>query len=103
MQSPHTIRQVRELRSRIVFLRALRPDNPSYRLWIGDIAELANTVWGIGAAEPLQLAAALHSSPDEAAGAGQEDLYYLERLGRIDAVLESYERVLASMELGGGS
>jgi hypothetical protein len=89
----HALQHVRELRNQLAFLRALRPNNPSYLLWIGDIAELANTVWGSGAPQPLRLAEALRGSAVEESVTPEEQ--YLARLQAIDAVLAHYEEELA--------
>ena len=87
----HAIEHVRGLRGRVAFLRPLRPNNPNYLLWIGDIAELANTVWGTGAPEPLWLAEALRGGAERQA---TDEERYLARLQAIDAVLAAYEREL---------
>ena len=89
----HALQHVRELRNQLAFLRALRPNSPSYLLWIGDIAELANTVWGSGAPQLLRLAEALRGSAVEEPATPEEQ--YLARLQAIDAVLAHYEEELA--------
>jgi hypothetical protein len=94
MDSLHAHRHVQELRKRVAFLRTLRPGNPSYLVWIGDIAELANTVWGIGAPQPLRLAEALRSAqPNDV---DDEDHAYRRRVEEIDAVLAGYEQELSN-------
>jgi hypothetical protein len=85
-----------ELRARVAFLRAMRPENQSYQLWIGDVAEFANTVWGAGTSQLEQLAAAIRQ---QTAG-GDAARHYLERLSRVDAVLADYERQLAAPAAG---
>jgi hypothetical protein len=95
----HALQHLYELRARVTFLRAMRPDSQSYKLWIGDIAEFANTVWGTGAAQLQQLASALRQRPDED-DAG-EVARYLRRLNRVDAVLADFERQIAAPAPGG--
>jgi hypothetical protein len=93
MNRYHALRHVQELRKRTAFLRSLRPGNPSYLLWIGDIAEFANTTWGIGSPQPLRLAAALRSSAGDADA--DLDAGYRARIQAVDAVLADYEKDLA--------
>ena len=42
MDPLHLRRHLDDLRGRIAFLRAMLPDNPSYRLWLGDVIEVAH-------------------------------------------------------------
>jgi hypothetical protein len=90
----HALQHLHELQERVAFLRALRPESPTYKLWIGDIAEFANTVWGMGSVQSLRLAAALKRP---AVGPSTEDAAtrnYLERLEQINAVLAEYQQEL---------
>jgi hypothetical protein len=94
MDSRHLRSHLADLRERIAFLRALQPDNPSYRLWLGDVIELVNVQWGLQSRQMLQLRAAIGrggrqpdaETPDERVRA------YLSRLEDMDAVLESFIR-----------
>jgi hypothetical protein len=92
MNPAHALRHLQELRARVPFLRALRPGNSTYLMWIGDIAEFANTTWGIGSPQPLRLASVLrpHSGDDQSA----TDDEYRARVSAVDAVLAGYEEEL---------
>ncbi len=79
----------------------MRPESQSYKLWIGDAAELANTIWGTGTTQLAQLASALRTQRMEHAAGEDEVRRYLDCLNRIDAVLAEYERQLAASEPGG--
>ena len=71
----------------------MRPANPTYLLWIGDIAELANSVWGPGSAQTARLADALRGGGTMArAAVGNSG--YLDRLRALDAVLAEFEAEL---------
>jgi len=86
--------QVEEMRDRVAFLRSLLPDNPSYKLWLGDVVELVNLQWGLQSREMKLLRSAvarggrqpMAESPEEQRSA------YIGRLDDLEAVLESYLR-----------
>lgn len=94
MDPQHLRQHLQDLRDRIGFLRPLLPDNPSYKLWLGDVIEVVNVQWGLQSRQMLQLRAAIGrggrqpaaESPDERGRA------YLSRLDDLDAVLESFQR-----------
>jgi hypothetical protein len=71
----------------------MRPGNPAFLVWIGDIAELVNSVWGTDSAEAAQLAEALRNAGSRAGG-DQADRKYLERLGQIERFLNHLESEL---------
>ncbi|HTE87165.1 MAG TPA: hypothetical protein VK821_20835 [Dehalococcoidia bacterium] len=71
----------------------MRPGNPTYLMWVGDIVELANTFWGSGSAQTLRLAGALHGAG--AVGTGDRAVTgYLERLRTLDEILADLEEDL---------
>lgn len=89
MDRAHALLHLRELRSRVALLRPMRADGPSYKLWLGDVVEFANTVWGAGSDEVSRIAAVLR---EELAGAGEmSERRYLRRLERLDGVLAEIE------------
>jgi len=72
----------------------MQPDGPGYRLWLGDVVEFAQAVWGPGSAQLAGIAGVLRGSPapgDESGAFG-----YLQRLQRLDDLLAGYERELAA-------
>lgn len=109
MDPRHLRRHLAELRDRIAFLRALQPDNPSYRLWLGDVIELVNLQWGLQSRQMLQLRAAIGRGgrQPEAETAEERVRAYLARLEDLAAVLESFIRgvgePVAFVDLDGGS
>ena len=99
MEPTHALQHVRDLRARIGFLRPMRADSPPYKLWLGDIVELANTCWGAGSPELEQVAAALR--PVRAGPANDDAAHrYLARLSRLDGVLAAYEEWLTPRSAG---
>lgn len=96
MEAAHVRRHLQELRQRAAFLGALRPENQRYRLWLGDVVELVNAVWGLQSPQMAQIRQALQSGTVDrsrpASGTGTDR--YLERLRRIDAILAACEREL---------
>lgn len=96
LDARHLRRHLDDLIGRIAFLRPLQPDNPSYRLWLGDVIELVNVQWGVGSVQMQQLRAAIGrggrqpraESPAERAGA------YRACLDDIEAVLTSFARTI---------
>jgi hypothetical protein len=84
---------VHDLRAGVESLRPLRPDGPRYKLWLGDVVELVQTIWGPGSLQLSEVAAAVRGpvAPDDAAA-----LRYLKRLQRLDRVLEDLERQLSA-------
>ncbi len=94
MDARHLRSHLADLRDRIAFLRALQPDNPSYRLWLGDVIELVNVQWGLQSRQMLQLRAAIGRGGRHPEGETPDDRVraYLLRLEDLDAVLESFIR-----------
>jgi hypothetical protein len=83
-----------DLRGRIAFLRPLQPDNPSYKLWLGDVVEVVNLQWGVDSVQMARLRAAIGRGgrhPD-AESDDERTAQYLARLSDLEAVLESFER-----------
>lgn len=84
----HLHRRLRELRQRADFLRSLRPGNQSYKLWLGDLVELVTVVWGVASPQMEQIRAELRRAPSSGSEAG----FYVQRLERLDLVIEGYMR-----------
>jgi hypothetical protein len=94
MDALHLRRHLADLRGRIAFLRALLPDNPSYKLWLGDVIELINVQWGVHSTQMLQLRGAIGRAgrQPEAETPEERTRAYLSRLDDLDAVLGSFDR-----------
>jgi len=94
MDPRHLRSHIEDLRGRIAFLRALQPDNPSYRLWLGDVIELVNVQWGLQSRQMLQLRAAIGRGGRHPEGATPEERAqaYRQRLDDVDIVLERFVR-----------
>lgn len=85
---------VQDLRGRIAFLRALAPDSPTYKLWLGDVIELVNLQWGVDSRQMAQVRAAIgrggrHPEPETAS---ERTTAYLAKLDDVDVVMQSFER-----------
>ncbi len=93
----HLRRHLDDLIGRIAFLRPLQPDNPSYRLWLGDVIEVVNLQWGVQSRQMLQLRAAIGRGGRQPDGETPEERasVYRERLDDIEAVLGSFVRGIA--------
>ncbi|MGI8549696.1 MAG: hypothetical protein ACR2PL_02700 [Dehalococcoidia bacterium] len=96
MEAQHLRSHLYQLRQRVAFLRSLRPDSPSYHLWLGDVVELVNTVWGSGSPQMQQITAALtqRDSGPILNGGFTGERAYVRRVDSLDAVLAGYERDL---------
>ena len=94
MDPDHLRRHLEALRARVAFLRPLRPENPSYKLWLGDIIELVTTVWGVSSPQMAPIVALLQPAAVSAiaACAGGAEHSYRARLDGLDAILAGYER-----------
>src|SRR5579875_1229434 len=57
LEPAHLRRHLIELRDRVRFLRALEPDAPAYRLWLGDVIQLVNEQYGLNSPQMQQLRA----------------------------------------------
>ena len=94
LDAAHLRSHLQDLRGRIVFLRALEPDAPTYKLWLGDLIEVVNHQYGLQSREMLQLRAAIGRAgrqPDATTDEQRRDAY-LQRLADLDLVLDSYLR-----------
>ncbi len=98
MDPKHLRGHLEDLKGRIGFLRPLQPDNPSYKMWLGDVIELVNVQWGLQSTQMLQLRAAIGRSGRRPEGTTMADHIqsYQGRLDDIDAVLESFIRGLVA-------
>jgi hypothetical protein len=92
MDPRHLRSHLEDLCGRTAFLRTMLPDNPSYRLWLGDVIELVNVQWGVQSLQMLQLRAAIgrRGRHPEGETPAARTTAYLRRLDDVDAVLESY-------------
>jgi hypothetical protein len=71
----------------------MRPGNGTYLMWMGDVVELANTIWGTGSEQTSRLAVALR----DAAAAGDDEATvqaYISRLRHLDQILLEFEQDL---------
>ncbi len=88
--------QIEALRKQVPFLLALLPDGPRYKLWLGDVVELAQATWGMGSPRLAQVRAVLTRAgrlgPEETEDERREA--YLRRLNDLDTVLAAWERAL---------
>jgi hypothetical protein len=94
LDAAHLRRHLSDLRERIGFLRALEPDAPSYKLWLGDVIELVNLQYGLQSRQMLQLRAAIGRGgrqPDAVSDEERREAY-LQRLSDLDLVLDSFIR-----------
>jgi hypothetical protein len=96
MDPKHLRGHLEDLKGRISFLRPLQPDNPSYKMWLGDVIELVNVQWGLQSTQMLQLRAAIGRGGRRPEGTtpAEQGHAYLARLDDIDAVLDSFIRGL---------
>ena len=91
MDEQHLLRHLHDLRARVAFLRPLRPDNLSYKLWLGDLVELVNTVWGKSSPQMARISDVLRRAPNDA-GESLGEQRYRGRLNELDAILAAFER-----------
>lgn len=95
MEQRHLLQHLHELRGRVAFLRSLRPDNASYKLWLGDVVELTITVWGSNSSQIGEISGALRGSKNRDVERNPEQRY-LNRLHRLDAILSGFEQIAGS-------
>ena len=88
--------QLAALRQRVAFLRALAPDGPAYKLWLGDVIELVNTKWGVGSTAMQGISEILRRREQERSSQSDASAQaaYLERLRSMELILERYEKTL---------
>lgn len=94
LDAAHLRRHLQDLRERIVYLRALEPDSPTYKLWLGDMIEVVNHQYGLQSRQMLQLRAAIGRvgrQPEAVSNEARRDAY-LQRLADFDLVLDSFVR-----------
>jgi hypothetical protein len=92
MDPSHLRQHIDELRGRLPFLRALRPDSDRYKLWLGDVVELVNVAYGLDSPQMARLRATLREHarlPPDATEADRGRLY-LDRLDALTALLDEY-------------
>jgi hypothetical protein len=95
VEARHAAAHLTDLRGRVKHLKPMRPGNPTFLMWIGDVVEFVNTFWGSGSPESARLAGTLRNAG--AAGSGEtETQFYLDRLLAIDAVLADLEMEVRS-------
>ncbi len=96
LDARHLRRHLEDLIGRIAFLRPLQPDNPSYRLWLGDVIELVNVQWGVGSVQMQQLRAAIGRGGRQPQGESREEREraYRARLDDLEAVLTNFLRTI---------
>jgi hypothetical protein len=87
------VQQIRALKEQAALLRPMQVDNPTYKLWLGDIVELVQAVWGSDAPQLEEIVAALREHPTLPKEEGAT-LRYIARLDRLHRVLMECERDL---------
>jgi hypothetical protein len=98
VESRHALGHLADLRRRVNYLKPMRAGNPTFLIWIGDVAEFINTLCGAGSAESMRLATALRGAGANDAGE-QATLRYLARLKEVDDILAEVERELRASGL----
>jgi hypothetical protein len=95
LEPAHLRRHLLELRDRVRFLRALEPDAPAYRLWLGDVIQLVNEQYGLNSPQMQQLRAAIARGGRQPADTPEErQALYLQRLNDLELLLNSYLRAI---------
>jgi hypothetical protein len=94
LDAAHLRGQLQDLRERIAFLRALEPDSPTYKLWLGDVIEVVNLQYGLHSRQMLQLRAAIGRVGRQPAAISEDERReaYLQRLADLGLVLDSFIR-----------
>jgi hypothetical protein len=87
----HALQHLHELRAHIAFLRPMQAGSPAYKLWLGDLVEFVQALWGPGSPQLAQIADQLRGGSVESGS-----LTYLRRLQGLDRLLEEYERGISA-------
>lgn len=95
MNRDEALQQAETLRDQVALLRPMQIDSPTYKLWLGDVVELVEGVWGNRSPEMARIVAALRENPTLPAEAGAE-MRFLARLNRLHVALTEYVAKLAS-------
>lgn len=96
MDAAHARKHVDELHATLTWLRTLTPDNPRYKLWLGDLVEFTRAVFGLESAEMARVRAVLIEAPRPAQGSDETERTraYLAVLDRFADVLTALGRAL---------
>jgi len=92
MDPAHARLHLEELRGRAVWLRALTPDTPRYKLWLGDLVEFTRVVFGLDSPEmaAVREVLAVPLPPDADETTRVQD--YVRRLDRLIALIDRFAR-----------
>jgi hypothetical protein len=94
MDAAHARKHLDELGATLTWLRTLTPDNPRYKLWLGDLVEFTRVVFGLDSAEMAGVRAVLTEAPRPVPGSDESERTraYLALLDRFAGVLTSLGR-----------
>lgn len=95
MDPAHARMHLDELRGRAVWLRALSPDTPRYKLWLGDLVEFTRAVFGLDSPEMAALREVLAARPPSDADEATRVREYVRRLDRFIALMDRFAGRLA--------
>lgn len=87
MDGAHARKHLDDLHATLQWLRTLTPDNPRYKVWLGDLVEFTRAAFGLDSAEMAAIRAAI-PDPLPAASIASPGHAYLARLDRFAAVLQ---------------
>jgi hypothetical protein len=89
MDAAHARKHLDELHTTLTWLRTLTPDNPRYKLWLGDLVEFTRVVFGLDSAEMARVRAVLTEAPRPGQGSDESERTraYLALLDRFADVL----------------
>lgn len=96
MDPAHARMHLDELRGRAVWLRALTPESPRYKLWLGDLVEFTRAVFGLDSPEMAAVREVLAARPPSDADEATRVRDYVQRLDRLIALIDRFARRLAT-------
>lgn len=88
MDANHARKHLDDLHGTLMWLRTLTPDNPRYKVWLGDLVEFTRLVFGLDSREMAAIRTALIEPPPSANPGPDPAHMYLARLDRFVAVLK---------------
>lgn len=87
MDPHHARKHLDDLHGTLMWLRTLTPDNPRYKVWLGDLVEFTRLVFGLESPEMARIRATLTEPPLSGDSDADPAHTYLARLDRFAAVL----------------